>query len=149
MIFQTRRGGGECCVGFFHVIFLLIAQDKTGLSPEQTWQRSENNEDGYFTLKNPASSLFLVSTEVPGVLSAWKDPSQYVSLLIKGTYGTDQSWQKQIKGDLIGECDGWIKLKLEDRQFQLSDMFLELSISGEDLSIQVEGTIQLFMIHDF
>jgi hypothetical protein len=70
-------------------------------------------------------------------------------LLIKGTYGTDQSWQKQIKGDLIGECDGWIKLKLEDRQFQLSDMFLELSISGEDLSIQVEGTIQLFMIHDF
>ena len=90
---------------FFHVNFLLYtAQDKTGLSPEQTWQRSESNKDGYFTLKNPASSLFLVSTEVPGVLSAWKDPSQYVSLLIKGTSGTDQIWQKQIKGrvDMVG-----------------------------------------------
>ena len=64
------------------------------------------------------------------------------------TITTDQIWQKQIKGDLAGECDGWIKLKLESRQFQQSsDMFLELSISGSDLSIQVESTKQLFMIN--
>ena len=78
-----------------------------------------------------------------GVLSAFKDPSQYVNLQIKGTSGTDQLWKKVRKGDAAGTCDGWIKLQLESRQFQQSDLFLELSISGEDLSVQVESTRQL------
>ena len=46
-----------------------------------------------------------------------------------------------MKADVSGTCDGWIKFQLETRQFQLSDMFLQLSISGEDLSVEVERTI--------
>ena len=74
-------------VGFFFVMFFfLTVQDKATLSPKQKWKRSINNKDGFFTLQNPKSSLFLVATEVPGVLSAWKDPSQYVDLQIKAQY---------------------------------------------------------------
>ena len=76
-----------------------------------------------------------------GVLSAFKDPSQYVNLQIENTSGTDQKWKKVKKADVSGTCDGWIKLQLETRQFQFSDMFLQLSISGEDLSVEVERTI--------
>ena len=84
-----------------------------------------------------------------GVLSAFKDPSQYVNLQIKGTSGTDQEWKKVKKADVSGTCDGWIKLKLESRQFQLSDMFLQVSISGEDLSVEVERTMQLQCVSYF
>ena len=84
-----------------------------------------------------------------GVLSAFKDPSQYVNLQIKGTSGTDQEWKKVRIADVAGTCDGWIKLQLETRQFQLSDMFLQLSISGEDLSVEVERTIQLQCVSYF
>ena len=76
-----------------------------------------------------------------GVLSAFQEPSQYVNLQINRTSGTDQRWKKVMKADVAGTCDGWIKLQLETRQFQFSDMFLQLSISGEDLSVEVERTI--------
>ena len=83
-------------------------------------------------------------------MSAFKDPSQYVNLQIKSTSGTtDQKWKKVRKADVSGTCDGWIKLQLETRQFQLSDMFLQLSISGEDLSVEVERTMQLQCVSYF
>ena len=84
-----------------------------------------------------------------GVLSAFKDPSQNVNLQINQTSGTDQVWKKVRKADVAGTCDGWIKLQLETRQFELSDMFLQLSISGEDLSVEVERTRQLQCVSYF
>ena len=82
-------------------------------------------------------------------MSAFKDPSQYVNLQIEKTSGTDQKWKKVKKADVSGTCDGWIKLQLETRQFELSDMFLQLSISGEDLSVEVERMIQLQCVSYF